>query len=137
SVVLLAGAWVFVQHVAALGRVDLGFRRDHALILDLDPANSGYDRDRLLHSYRELLAKLEAIPGVRSATSCAFLPMAGVGSMRPANVEGYTAQPGERRFLSQSWVAPRYFETLGIPLLMGRDFRLDDQARSVIVNAAF
>jgi predicted permease len=62
--------------------------------------------------------------------------MAGVGAMRPATVEGYRAEPGERRFLSQNWVAPRYFATFGIPLLMGRDFSFQDQGRPrvAIVN---
>jgi len=62
--------------------------------------------------------------------------MAGVGAMRPANVEGYQAKPGERRFLSQNWVAPHYFATFGIPLLIGRDFSFQDQGRPrvAIVN---
>jgi putative ABC transport system permease protein len=59
--------------------------------------------------------------------------------MRPATVEGYQAAAGERRFLSQSWVAPKYFETLGMPLLMGRDFSFEDagRARVAIVNQTF
>ena len=56
--------------------------------------------------------------------------------MRPATVEGYQAKPGERRFLSENWVAPQYFATFGIPLLMGRDFSFQDQGRPrvAIVN---
>jgi predicted permease len=56
--------------------------------------------------------------------------------MRTATVEGYQAKPGERRFLSEDWVAPKYFETLGMPLLMGRDFSFQDQGRPrvAIVN---
>jgi predicted permease len=56
--------------------------------------------------------------------------------MRTTTVEGYQAKPGERRFLSENWVAPKYFETLGMPLLMGRDFSFQDQgrARVAIVN---
>src|SRR5262249_17261676 len=67
---------------------------------------------------------------------CGYFPMAGVGAMRPANVEGYQAKPGERRFLSQNWVAPHYFATFGIPLVMGRDFTFQDQGRPrvAIVN---
>ena len=51
-------------------------------------------------------------------------------------MEGYQAKPGERRFLSENWVAPKYFETLGMPLLMGRDFSFQDQGRPrvAIVN---
>ncbi len=99
-------------------------------------ASSGYDRERLSRAYQELLGRLEAIPGVRSATICAIVPASGVGAMRTATVEGYQAKPGERRFLSENWVAPKYFETLGIPLLMGRDFSFQDQGRPrvAIVN---
>ena len=136
SVVLLSAASLFVSHLLNLRSLDLGFRRDHVLLVSLDPSNSGYDRERLSRAYQELLGRLEAVPGVRSATICAFYPLSGVGAMRPANVEGYQAKPGERRFLSESWVAPKYFETLGMPLLMGRDFSAKDQDRPrvVIVN---
>jgi putative ABC transport system permease protein len=90
----------------------------------------------LSRANQELLGRLEAIPGVRSASMCGYFPMAGVGAMRPATVEGYQAKPGERRFLSQNWVAPHYFATFGIPLLIGRDFSFQDQGRPrvAIVN---
>jgi hypothetical protein len=116
--------------------IDLGFQRDHVLLVDLNAAGSGYDRERLSRAYQELLARLEAIPGVRSATLCGYFPMSGMGAMRPATVEGYQAKPGERRFLSENWVAPQYFATFGIPLLMGRDFGFQDQGRPrvAIVN---
>ena len=136
SVALLSAASLFVRHLSNLERLDLGFHRDHILLVDLNPASSGYDPERLSRAYQELLGRLEAIPGVRSATICAILPASGVGAMRTATVEGYQAKPGERRFLSENWVAPKYFETLGIPLLMGRDFSFQDQGRprGVIVN---
>jgi predicted permease len=136
SVALLSGASLFVRHLSNLEHLDLGFRRDHVLLVDLNPANSGYDRERLSRAYQELLGRLEAIPGVRSATICAIVPTSGVGAMRTAAVEGYQAKPGERRFLSENWVAPKYFETLGIPLVTGRYFSFQDQgrARVAIVN---
>ena len=136
SVVLLSAASLFIRHLSHLEHLDLGFRRDHVLLVQLNPSGSGYDRERLSRAYNELLARLEAIPGVRSATMCGFFPMAGVGGMRPATVEGYQAKPGERRYLSESWVAPKYFATFGIPLVMGRDFSFGDQghARVAIVN---
>jgi predicted permease len=139
SVVLLSAAGLFVRHLVDLGRLDLGFRRDHVLLLSLDPSSSGYSGAELLRDYRQLLERLEAIPGVRSASMSAVLPMSGMGSVRLANVEGYQAQPGERRQLSQNWVAPKYFETLGVPLLVGRDFNFEDQGRPpvVIVNRTF
>ncbi len=136
SVVLLSAASLFVRHLSHLEHLDLGFQRDHVLLMDLNAASSGYDPERLSRAYKELLGRLEAIPGVRSATMCGFYPMAGVGAMRPATVEGYQAKPGERRFLSENWVAPKYFMTFGIPLVMGRDFSFQDKGRPrvAIVN---
>jgi predicted permease len=136
SVALLSAASLFVRHLSQLEHLDLGFQRDHVLLVNLNTAGSGYDGERLSRANQELLGRLEAIPGVRSASMCGYFPMAGVGAMRPATVEGYQAKPGERRFLSQNWVAPHYFATFGIPLLMGRDFSLQDQGRPrvAIVN---
>jgi hypothetical protein len=136
SVALLSGASLFVRHLSNLEHLNLGFQRDHVLLVELNAASSGYDREHLSRAYLELLRRLQTNPGVRSATMCGFFPMAGVGAMRPATVEGYQAKPGERRFLSEDWVAPKYFETLGIPLLMGRDFSFQDQGRPrvAIVN---
>ena len=136
SVALLSAASLFVRHLSHLEHINLGFQRDHVLLVDLNAAGSGYSRAQLSSAYQELLGRLEALPGVRSATMCGYDPMAGVGAMRPATVEGYQAQPGERRFLSENWVAPKYFATFGIPLVMGRDFSFQDvgRPRVAIVN---
>lgn len=138
SMALLTAAGLFEFHLSDLELLNLGFRRDHLLLVSLEDSNSGYDATRLSQKYEELLQRLDATPGVRSASICAFYPESGVGAMRPANVEGYQARPGERRFLSEQWVAPRYFETLGIALLMGRDFRFEDRGHDgvAIVNRA-
>jgi putative ABC transport system permease protein len=136
SVVLLSGASLFVRHLSNLEHLDLGFHRDHVLLVDLDPARSGYSGERLSRAYQELLGRLEAIPGVRSATLSSVTPISGAGANREATVEGYQDGPGERRKIWENWVAPKYFETLGTPLLAGRDFSFRDQgqARVAIVN---
>jgi predicted permease len=136
SVVLLSAAGLFAGHLSNLEHLDLGFERDHVLLVVLDPAGSGYEGARLSRAYQDLLERLEAIPGVRSATICAATPLSGAGANRGATVEGYQAKPGEIRNITENWVAPKYFETLGTPLLAGRDFKPDDQghARVAIVN---
>jgi predicted permease len=138
SVVLLSAAGLFVRRLSNLEHLDLGFRRDHVLLATLDPARSGYDGERMYGAYRELLGRLEAIPGVRLATLCAPTPISGAGASRFATVEGFQERAEDRRYLSLSWVAPRYFETLGTPLLAGRDFNFQDrgQPRVAIVNQA-
>ena len=136
SVVLLSAAGLFVRYLSNLQHLDLGFQRDHVLLVSLDPTHSGYDDAQLSRAYQQLLARLEAVPGVRSATLCAMSPIQGNGANRAIAVEGYQSKPGEIRNVMENWVAPKYFATLGTPLLAGRDFSPDDQGRSrvAIVN---
>jgi predicted permease len=136
SVVLLSAAGLFVRHLLNLRHLDLGFHSDHVLLVTLDPESSGYDDEHLALAYQELLQHLEAIPGVRSATICAPSPISGAGANRGVSVEGYQAKPGEIRNVMESWVAPRYFATLGTPLLAGRDFTFQDKGgpRVAIIN---
>jgi predicted permease len=90
----------------------------------------------LTGSYRELLERLEAIPGVRSATLCGPTPISGAGAARFVTVEAHREKPEDRRYVSLAWVAPKYFQTFGTPLLAGRDFTSQDQGgpRVAIVN---
>jgi len=137
SLVLLSAAGLFIAYLSHL-YAGLGFEREHVLLVTLDPARGGYQGQRLSLAYRELLARLEAIPGVHSATLSAMTPVSGAGGNRNVHVEGYQPKPGERRYLMENWIAPRYFETLGTPLLAGRDFAFEDQGRprAAIVNRA-
>jgi putative ABC transport system permease protein len=84
----------------------------------------------LSRAYRELLSRLEALPGVRSATIGSPSPLSGAGASGFATAEGHQEKPEDRRYISISYVAPKYFETLGTPLLAGRDFDFQDQGRS-------
>ena len=136
SLVLLSAAGLFVSRLSNLENLDMGFQRDRVLLVTLDPARSGYDGERLSRAYQELLARLQGIPDVRSATLSAVTPMSGAGAAHNATVEGYQAAPAENRLLAENWVAPKYFDTLGTPLLDGRDFNSRDRAgpRVAIVN---
>ncbi|MEQ1354557.1 MAG: ABC transporter permease [Candidatus Acidiferrum sp.] len=138
SVVLLSAAGLFIHHLSNLEHLDLGFRRDHVLLMTLDPPHSGYEGERLSRAYQELLGHLDAIPGVRSATFSAGTPISGSGVANFVKVSDHPEKPADRRYVSINWVAPRYFETLGTPLLYGRDFNFQDQAgpRVAIINQA-
>jgi predicted permease len=121
-----------------LRHLDLGFHPDHVLLVTLDPEGSGYDDEHLALAYQDMLQHLEAIPGVRSATICAPSPLSGAGANRGVTVEGYQAKAGEIRNVMESWIAPKYFATLGTPLLAGRDFTFQDKGgpRVAIINHA-
>jgi predicted permease len=129
SIVLLAAAGLFVRHMLTLRNVGLGFQRESVLLVSLDPAGSGYQRSQLGPIYRHLLERLAAIPGVRSAALSAVTPVSGAGASRFIEVAGFRETAADRRRVVLNWIAPKYFETLGTPLLAGRDFVFEDQGR--------
>ena len=126
SVLLVTAAALFLGHLTRLRTANLGFRSDHVLLMILDPSVTGYTRNELAPSYRDLLGRLEAIPGVRSATMCACSPIQGCGASRFVTAEGFQERPEDRQWTALSWVAPKYFETIGTPLIAGRDFSFRD-----------
>jgi predicted permease len=138
SVILLSAAGLLVSHLSNLRNLHLGFDRHSVLLVTLDPSRSGFERLQLSNRYRDLLARLETIPGVSAATLSATTPISGAGGARFVSVDGVPERTEDRRYVSLNWVAPRYFATFGTPLLAGRDFAFEDEGRPpvAIVNQA-
>ena len=139
SIFLVTGTAVFLAHLSRLRNFELGFRSDHVLLMTLDPDHSGYKNEPLAAPYQRLLERLQNIPGVRSASITACTPLQGCGTgSRFLNAEGFLEQPDQRMRPAIYFVTPRYFETLGIPLLAGRDFNPRDigHPRVVIISNA-
>ena len=132
SIVLLTASTLFVRHMLTLRNVGLGFQRESVLLVSLDPAGSGYQGTRLAPIYRQLLARFAALPGVRSATLSAITPVSGGGASRFIDVPGLQERAADRRRVALNWIAPQYFETLGTPLLAGRDFTFEDQGGPLV-----
>ena len=138
SIVLLSAAGLFAQHLSNLRNQDLGFQRRSLLVVTLDATSSGYPRDQLFIPYQQLLGRLAEIPAVRAVTLSGVTPISGAGASRFISVEGFAESPDARRYVPLNWVAPRYFETFGTPLLAGRDFAFTDKGGPpvAIVNQA-
>jgi len=145
SVMLLVGAGLFVRTLRNLTTEDLGFDRSNLLLFSIDANRAGYKGQRLADFYLEMQRRIEAIPGVRSATmSRHFLVNDGQGGEEVA-IEGYTPKPGESEgdgavSVYTHYVGSRFFETLGIPLLLGRTIQDGDTGaapRVGVVNQAF
>jgi putative ABC transport system permease protein len=137
SLVLLVGAGLFLRTFRNLHSIDLGFERENALLVALDPSHSGYTPEQTRGLFIGLLERFQAIPGVRSASLSWNPPVAGGGSSRTVTVEGRAPGPEADREIYLNWVAPRYFETLGVPLIAGRDFGSHDTQETpkvVILN---
>lgn len=137
SVVLLAGAGLLLVSFLRLQRVDAGYRADRVLSAEVFGNFSRYgNADALRRLYLPLLERLERTPGVVSAAITNGVPLAGLqpGTVR-FDIEGRVTDDPERRPGTDVRVAsPRYFDTLGIPLLAGRTFSdLDSQDAAAVV----
>ena len=135
SLVLLVGTGLLIQSLAHLSRVDLGFNPENLLTGDVQIQRGAYptEIERNLF-FSTLLDEVEALPGVEGATLVNKLPILSrwqdwgiwpVGEAPASSSQGYSAMA--------RWVAPGYFETMGIPLLSGRDISDTDRPGSPFV----
>jgi predicted permease len=141
STVLLVLAGLFTQSLANVARLNLGMSTESVVRFSVSPLLSGYASERLEALYDRIAVGLEAQPGVLSVGSSA-LPLLGNFAFRArVNSVGGTNIQGDDRFVqAQPFISPRFFETLSVPLLAGREFTDADRASGagvVIVNQAF
>ncbi|HEY1110496.1 MAG TPA: ABC transporter permease [Opitutaceae bacterium] len=126
SVVLLAGAGLFVRSLQKLKETDLGFRSDNVVRFVLE-FGSGFNGRQRAVVHKQVLEKIEALPGVRSATVSGSGLLGGDGFGIRFAVEGHTHKPEDDTRALVVVAGPRFFETLGIPLRAGRDFSARDE----------
>lgn len=141
AMVLLIGAGLCIKGLRQARQIDPGFRADHVLIAELQIGMNGYDQETGKAFYRQARQRLAALPGVEEAALASWFPLGLSGCKGwDAVVEGYQPPEGEDTTYEFAVVSPRYFATLRIPLLGGRDFTEQDDAstaRVAIVNEAF
>ena len=133
SFVLLIVAGLFIRSVANQTALDPGFEAENVGTLAVDLDTQGYDRKAGELFLRQLLKRAELTASVESATLTRFVP--GTASMQYS----YTYRETRDTAVSTEFnaVGPRYFETLRIPLIRGRDFRWtdgQDSPRVAIIN---
>jgi predicted permease len=139
SLIALIGAGLFLRSLSNAQRIDPGFETEKLLVISFDTGAQGYDEARSRELYRQVVEKVETIPGVTSAAIASARPFAW-GFMRSVFVEGQEPAPGGRGILTiVSTVGVKYFETMGIPLARGRNFTDADRANTpqvVVINEA-
>lgn len=141
SVVLLAGASLFVRSFVALSAVDPGIDADHVLVGRVTLTGSAYSGDApKIAFFDELTGRLASRPGVTAVGGATFLPMDGMGSATTYWAADRPAPgPDERRAADIVNVSGDYFAAMGIELLQGRAFdardRTDEPQRVVVSRA--
>ncbi|HEY3740459.1 MAG TPA: ABC transporter permease, partial [Bryobacteraceae bacterium] len=128
SLVLLAGAALFVRTLQNLDRQGFGFNPKNALLVEFDARAAGYRPEQIRAYYDRLIQKLDGMPGVQAVSLSAAAPIShhswrsivftGLGR----GVLSRPVRPGENLMTFVNAATPRYFETCGIPLAAGRVF---------------
>jgi predicted permease len=147
SLLLLIGAGLFVRTLRNLQKVEPGFNTQNLLLFGVQPGLIGYKDEKLTQLYSQLSDRLEAIPGVQAVTFSrqALLSQGSSSSSvflrsalnAPPDSEGRIKSNGDGYRHS---VRENFLEAMGIPLLFGRTFRPQDDAKTpkvVVVNQAF
>jgi putative ABC transport system permease protein len=140
SLVLVVASLLFVRSFHNLLSVDPGFRQQGLNYFFVDFVRAGLPKERMRPFANSLLQQVRAVPGVESAATSTFLPLAGGNWMLIIHVPGHEEASGEDAACEFDWVSPQYFAAMGIPLTAGRDFRESDSAgapRVLVVNQDF
>ena len=140
SMVLLTGAGLFARSLVKLQKEDVGFDRNNVLLLGIDPRLAGYKPTELAGLYQQVIERLGSLPQVRSVSMATYAPMSGTRRSSSIRITGYTPQPGEDLVVQDILTGPKYAETLGMPLLRGRDIEQRDtpsSPRIAVVNQMF
>jgi predicted permease len=134
SLVLLIGAGLFARTLKNLQGLDTGFNRENVVLFNIDFAERP-DAERWPVLYRALINRLEALPGVRAASLFSEGYLSDNGWSDDISAEGHLTVPGENLECLCAHVGPRFFETIGTPLLTGREFGQQDERPADPVNA--
>jgi predicted permease len=142
ALTLLAGGALALRSFWNLTRVDLGVRTDHVLTFNLPVAPSRFSEPvQIAPYYRQLLERIEAVPGIESAAVTTGMPTRGSGLGMPFTIVGAPpVDPAARPGAGFQMVTPGYFETFGVRVVRGRRFTeqdRDDNTRVAMVNENF
>jgi predicted permease len=142
AILVLSGAGLLVRTLQNLKSINPGFDTRNLLLFRMDPSLNGYKGPRSKSLYSELLARIQAIPGVRSATYSFDDLLSGNSWITSFGIEGEVENTSHATLGLNA--GPKFFETMGIPLLAGRvftpqDFSLppDTKWEPAVINEAF
>ena len=141
SLMILIGAGLMVRALQQLRTMSPGFDPSNALTVSFDLGLQGYDQVKGEQFYRQVIDRVESLPGVKSAALTTNIPLGLNYSSNNIYVEGQPLERGTNQPIALvASVGPRYFETMGTTLLNGREFTsqdLQETEKVAIVNETF
>jgi predicted permease len=138
SMLLLVGAGLFIRTLYNLQRVNLGFNQENLLLFKLQPQQAGYEGERLVQFYQQLLTRLDNLPGVRAATFGKVPLIAADNYVNGIQLPGETTDSSH--LANRQMARENYFAAMEISLLRGRGFTTQDDQRApkvAIVSQSF
>ena len=137
TLVALIGAGLFLRSMQQAQGIDPGFETKNMIVMGVNPSAGGYDPEQTQQYFRDVIEQAEAAPGVEAVAVANAFPLGG-GFQQTVLLEG--DDPTQRAKMSYTTnVTNSYFETMGVPLLRGREFneldRSDTRAVAVINEA--
>jgi predicted permease len=141
AVILLVGASLFVRSFLAMQRVDAGIETGRLMTLRFSMTGDQYsDPNELIRRTKDIVERVGTTAGVESVFASSFVPLSGGGNYGPVVTELTTPEPGHERETNYLGVTSRFLTTLGVPLVAGRDFTLNEgieRSGVAIVNQTF
>jgi predicted permease len=140
SVILLAGAGLFLRSLTNLKQQDFGFNRTQMLIVTLGDKFGGLKPEQLAGFYQRALDRMNALPGVKAAAFSSAAPMSRSSWNSTFKVQGYVPAPKEDMSAILERVSSGYFDATGIRIIRGRAVGGEDApngAKAIVVNRAF
>ena len=141
SLVVLIAAGLVVRTLQQLQTMNPGFDTQNALTMSFDLGLQGYDEARGQQFYKQLMERLQSLPGVESAAVMSYIPLSLNFNSNNIFVEGKPAERGENVPLAMTASAgPAHFKTMGTPILEGREFAETDEPKTervAVVNEYF
>ncbi len=141
SLFFLIAAGLTMRALQQLQKLNPGFNPENAVTMNFDLSMQGYQTETGVQARKQLLNRIEALPGVKSASLTDLLPLSMNYNGTSVLIEGAPEERGANAPTSMNCsVGLNYLETIGTPLLAGRDLNQQDQdgtTRSVVVNESF
>jgi predicted permease len=128
TLLLLAGAFLFVRTLSNLRKQNLGLRTENVISFSISPILNGYDTARSIALIDQLRARMASVPGVSAVGASEIGTLTGTDMGANVTIEGSKDLSSEDSHINYDPVSPSYFSTLGVPLLSGREFNDGDAA---------
>jgi macrolide transport system ATP-binding/permease protein len=140
SLILVVAAGLFVKTLIKLHSVSAGLNTEKLLVFSLDAADAGYDERRGALLYESLLQRFAALAGVRGATMTNGPLVAGSSTSTGVVIPGMQVEQDRKLSTNLTFAGPSFFETMQIPILLGRSIGEQDTADAphvAVVNEVF